>query len=332
MRRVSSQGNPGSSLHAVRTRRPLAWNCARTASFFLLEYIPAPSRGAVRSVQDFVRCPTRGIVLATGGSGMDVAYRSAQDPRLDETVGCTNFPGATSHGLKAALNAGVLGIQLDQIQCYPYTSPEEQSFGSTATWIEAACAYAPTIDPATGKRVVSELTDRKRFSDAMFEAGHPLVQIGSSDNVPEWCQESLKSGLEKGVIMQFDSLDEIANAYEIPADALKDQMDSYNAYVRAGEDEQFGKLFNPDAQPVQTAPFYVARMWPKVHHCMGGVYADADCRVLDQQLNPIKGLFAAGEATGGVHGACRLGCNATLDCLVNGRIAGKNAAAGDDLS
>lgn len=180
--------------------------------------------------------------------------------------------------------------------------------------------------------MVNELTDRKRFSDAMFEAGHPLVQIGSSDNVPEWCQESLKSGLEKVVIMQFDSLDEIANAYEIPADALKDQMDSYNAYVRAGEDEQFGKLFNPDAQPVQTAPFYVARMWPKVHHCMGGVYADADCRVLDQKLNPIKGLFAAGEATGGVHGACRLGCNATLDCLVNGRIAGKNAAAGDDLS
>ncbi len=57
------------------------------------------------ATKTFYMKATRGIVLATGGFGMDVAYRSAQDPRLDETVGCTNFPGATSHGLKAALNA-----------------------------------------------------------------------------------------------------------------------------------------------------------------------------------------------------------------------------------
>lgn len=174
---------------------------------------------------------TRGVVLATGGYGKDVTFRSAQDPRLDETVGCTNFDGATAHGLRVALNAGVMGMQLDQIQCYPYTSPEEDSFGCAATWIEAGSAYAPTIDPTTGKRFVNELTDRKRFCDAMFEAGTPLVQIGSVDNVPDWCAESLENAL------------------------------------------------------------------------------------------------SAGEATGGVHGACRLGCNGTLDCLVNGRIAGQQVAA-----
>lgn len=41
---------------------------------------------------------------------------------------------------------------------------------------------------------------------------------------------------------------------------------------------------------------------------------------------PIPGLFAAGEATSGVHGAVRLGSCAILDCLVNGRIAGQEAA------
>lgn len=287
------------------------------------DYDPATSNENI-----FVKA-TRGIVLATGGFGKDVAYRSIQDPRLDESVGCTNFTGATSHGLRCALNAGALGIQLDQIQCYPYTSPAESSFGATATWIEADCAYAPTIDPQTGRRVVNELTDRKRFSDAMFTVGHPLVQIGSSDNVPEWCRESLEAGLKSGVIKEFSSLDDIAAAYSIPTDALKAQMDEYNGYVRAGVDGQFGKLFNPEGKPVETAPFYVANVWPKVHHCMGGVYADDDCRVLDQALEPIEGLFAAGEATGGVHGACRLGCNATLDCLVNGRIAGQMAAANE---
>ncbi len=274
---------------------------------------------------------TRGVVLATGGYGMDVAFRSVQDPRLDDTVGCTNFEGATANGLRAALEADALGIQLDQIQCYPYTSPEEQSFGSAATWIEAESAYAPTIDPATGQRFVNELTDRKRFCDAMFEVGHPLLQIGSIDNVPDWCEESLQNGIKSDVVKQFGSLEEIAGEFGIPIDALKEQMNSYNACIAAGEDIEFGKILNPDAKPVATAPYYVTRTWPKVHHCMGGVMTDIDCRVVDVNLAPIPGLYGAGEATGGVHGACRLGCNGTLDCLVNGRIAGQQAAANESI-
>jgi len=48
--------------------------------------------------------------------------------------------------------------------------------------------------------------------------------------------------------------------------------------------------------------------------------------VIDKWGNVIPGLYAAGEVTGGVHGACRLGSVAVADCLVFGRIAGKNAA------
>ena len=50
-------------------------------------------------------------------------------------------------------------------------------------------------------------------------------------------------------------------------------------------------------------------------------------RALDISTDePIPGLFAAGEATGGVHGAVRLGSCAVTDCLVYGRIAGRTAA------
>ena len=65
---------------------------------------------------------------------------------------------------------------------------------------------------------------------------------------------------------------------------------------------------------------------------MGGVKTDLDCHVLDVRLNPIPGLFAAGEITGGIHGACRLGSMATADCLVNGRIAGQMAAAEEPVA
>lgn len=57
---------------------------------------------------------------------------------------------------------------------------------------------------------------------------------------------------------------------------------------------------------------------------MGGLVTDIDCRVIDVRTDkPIPGLFAAGEATSGVHGACRLGSLGMLDCLVFGRIAGQ---------
>ena len=271
----------------------------------------------------------KGVVMATGGYGADVAWRSAQDPRLDETVGNTNREGATAAGLSVALAAGALAIQLDQIQCYPYTSPDEESFGVAATWIEAESAYAPTIDPTTGNRFVNELTDRKRFSDAMFSVGQPLLQIGSVDNVPDWCSESLNAALEAGVTREFDSLEAIADEFGVPLDGLQEQMDSYNACVEAGEDTEFGKLLNDDAKPVVTAPYYVTRTWPKVHHCMGGLLTNESGQCVDNFLQPIAGLYAAGEATGGVHGACRLGCNGTLDCLVNGRIAGQSVAAAE---
>ena len=45
---------------------------------------------------------TKGVVLATGGFGRDLEFRLAQDPRLDETVDCTNQEGATAESLKAA--------------------------------------------------------------------------------------------------------------------------------------------------------------------------------------------------------------------------------------
>lgn len=68
---------------------------------------------------------------------------------------------------------------------------------------------------------------------------------------------------------------------------------------------------------------------------MGGIRIDSEARVLREDdggknglsTGPIQGLYAAGEVTGGVHGANRLAGNSLLECVVVGRIAGRNAAA-----
>lgn len=57
-----------------------------------------------------------------------------------------------------------------------------------------------------------------------------------------------------------------------------------------------------------------------------GLSPAIDARLLDLSRHPIPGLFAAGEITGGIHGAGRLGGCALTECIVFGRIAGRNAA------
>ncbi len=270
---------------------------------------------------------TRGVVLASGGFGRDVNWRKQHDPRLDDSVDCTNAAGATAESLCTAIECGALPVHLDWIQCGPWCSPDEEGYGVGPTWIDSVAGYAPSINPLTGQRCVNELTDRKRYCDVIFEVGEPLIQVTSDANVPDWSRPNLEQCLDAEVSWKFDTLEEVAEKFDMPKDAFLKQMEDYNACVAAKNDEQFGKAIPDNAVPIDEPPFYATRLWPKVHHTMGGVKTDLDTRVLDVRLNPIPGLYAAGEVTGGVHGACRLGSCATADCLVNGRIAGQQATA-----
>jgi len=82
-----------------------------------------------------------------------------------------------------------------------------------------------------------------------------------------------------------------------------------------------------DSKPITTAPYYACRVWPKVHHTMGGIQINKKAQVIGLDRKPIAGLYAAGEIAGGIHGAVRLGSCAVLDCIVFGRIAGKSVVS-----
>ena len=88
-------------------------------------------------------------------------------------------------------------------------------------------------------------------------------------------------------------------------------VDTLRRYAAAGID-------------IRKEPMLVA---PAPHTSLGGVVIDTCCRVLRPDGSPIPGLFAAGEVTGGIHGANRIGGNAGTEVLVFGRIAGREAAA-----
>ena len=272
----------------------------------------------------------KAVVLAFGGFGQDVAFRTQQDPKLTAKFDTTNQPGATAEGLRESLRIGCTPIQLSWIQVAPWGSPDEKGFGLAAFFGQGAAATNGVwIDAATGKRFINELADRKIRADAIINRmnqSHECIAIADADGVKR-VDFLMPKFLERGIVKPYDTLEQVAAVYKVPLAALKETIAIHNKSLQEG-DKEFGRVLQKDVTPINTAPFYVMRLMPKIHHCMGGVGINVKAQALDLITSePIPGLYAAGEATGGVHGAVRLGSCATVDCLVFGRIAGQNAAA-----
>ncbi len=268
----------------------------------------------------------RAVILATGGFANDLSFRTVQDPRLTSDVDSTNRTCTTAEGLREALGIGAAPVQLSRIQLGPWTSPDEKMSGIGPDFASyVALPYGLLINPASGKRFVNELADRKIRADAILNLGRPCIGIADASKI-EKGGAKIEQCLKKGVVQKFDRLEDLAKSYDLPILPLNETIQRFNAFVINGQDEEFGKPILEGAEPLVHPPFYAIRLWPKVHHTMGGVHINTNAQVIDLHHNPINGLYAAGEVTGGVHGACRLGSCAITDCLVFGRIAGQNAA------
>lgn len=268
----------------------------------------------------------KAVILASGGFANDIDLRKSQDPRLSENIESTNKYSTTGEALREAIRIGAMPVHLSWIQLGPWASPDEIGYGigpPFASYI--VFKYGIIVNPSTGNRFVNELADRKIRSDAILNVGQPCIGIADQEGVKA-AEYRIEHCLRKGVVKKFSEVNEIAIYYNIPAESLRNTVEQFNDSVDQGFDPNHNKPILPNAQPLKYPPYFCMRLWPKVHHTMGGILIDSKARVLDLYHQPIKGFYAAGEVTGGIHGACRLGSCAITDCLVFGRIAGLSAA------
>lgn len=267
----------------------------------------------------------KGVVICSGGFSQNVKLRMLHDPRLGPNLDSTNQPGATGDAMMAAQRIGAADVLMDWIQLGPWTSPDEKGFGVCPKFVEAAVGYGLMVDPETAKRFVNETGNRKVRSDAIIATGHPAVLLVSVPNSKRVPPSTIEAGLKNGAIKKFSTLDELAKGYGIDAAGLKATVARWNEAIEAKKDADFNAKIFDDTVPNEGA-FYACRLWPRVHYCMGGLAINPKAEVISTDLEVIPGLYAAGEATGGVHGMVRLGTVSIADCVVFGRVAGRNAA------
>ena len=260
----------------------------------------------------------KAVVLASGGFGANLDMVVKYKPELKGFM-TTNAPGIQGQGIEMAEAIGAATVDMDQIQIHPTVE------ANTAALItEGLRGDGAILINEEGQRFIDEVGTRDVVSAA------EIAQTGSYswlvvDQAMVDDSSVIQGYIKKGYTVTGATYEELGKAMGVDAAAFAETMEKWNGYVEAKNDPDFGRT--SFANPLNTAPYYAVKVTAGVHHTMGGLKINANTEVLNEKGEVIPGLFAAGEVTGGVHGANRLGGNAVADFTVFGRIAG--AAASD---
>lgn len=167
---------------------------------------------------------------------------------------------------------------------------------------------------------------------------------GPGENIPSWMildqryrdryifaglqprQRFPKSWREAGVVVEADTLAELADTIGIPADRLAATVARFNEFARTGVDEDFHRgesaydryygdprnAPNPCLGAIDKGPFYAVQMVPGDLGTKGGLVTDVAARVLREDDSVIEGLYACGNSSSPVMGHTYAGPGATI--------------------
>ena len=284
------------------------------------------------------------VVLATGGFESDL-------PRVLEnwTAGLPK-PGrlligaaisATGSGHDMATDAGAALTRIDRHYIYINgvvnpRDPEKMhalTAGNEASmWVNAQ-GKRFTNETGFDKNILVDLLQQEPASYwAIFDAGsrEQFAARGAA-----WLNNETPGNpiLENpAAAVQAQSLQELAALTGLPATALLQSVQDFNALIDGGDDTDFGRFGSGDQPPrkIGQPPFYAVQMFPMTRKSMGGVAVDRQARALDAGGQVIPGLYAVGEINGsvGINGKHGLDGMFLGPAVLTGRLAGRSIAAG----
>ncbi|KJH53120.1 flavocytochrome c [Dictyocaulus viviparus] len=304
----------------------------------------------VNVVQDGKRKEINGkaVILATGGFSADKnedasLLREFANDKLQFPT--TNGVFARGDGVKMARAMGAEVVGMNRVQIHPtaFVDPTDPSAGTKFLAAEAlrgkGAILVSFIYLFSTKYLISMsfyfniLPQGFCGGSAGFRAALMIMNDEAADSFGRPAfnfYANIKKFFTVGFFeikinmahARYDSAAEFATASGIPLITLKETLLEYNKHIKnssheTNEKDSFGKTVFPVAID-PNAPLYVAVITPAIHYTMGGLKIDKQARVYNEFISkPFEGLLAAGEVTGGVHGANRLAGNSLLECVMD---------------
>lgn len=285
------------------------------------------------------------VVLSTGGFGANRSLIEQHLPSVASLGDWVFYVGPDScrgDALALAATAGAATVGRDRFTSLPVPHIDTREFdGWVPSWMlvvgpdgrrvfDETSAYGITggLAFAAGGRVFGLFDEQMVADNGSTEL--PTFQPkrnGAPRPVMLWTSDGIRRLIGSGVIVQAETLEELASALGLPVPATVGSVRRYSESAALGEDRDFAK----DARflrPLEKPPFYGVEIRPAAlgttHY---GLQIDDTGHVLSESQSPIDGLFAAGECTGGVLGPRYLSSgNSLANSFVFGRAAGRAAA------
>jgi fumarate reductase flavoprotein subunit len=276
----------------------------------------------------------RGVILASGGFARDPERLRAIEPRFAQVM-ATSGIGHTGDALRMAEGLGADTRDTEYVQ----PSFELHASGGTSDDILILYYQGGIIVNAEGRRFVNESISYKDIAKAcLSQTGMMGWQVFDQTVYEKAVAAQQAAGQSSPMTLDANkirllvhgkTLEELAARMKLPAGALSATVERYNRFIDEGKDAEFGRATLAGnygkPQKVERGPFHAYATIGHLLATYGGIAVDAQMRVL-KAGKPIPGLYAAGEAMGGFHGASYHSGTGVGKALIFGRIAGQSAA------
>lgn len=282
----------------------------------------------------------RGVVMTTGGFsynpdmqrqfiGMELAAFSPPGRNVGDGIKMAQEVGADLWHMGAAV-AG-FGYKIpgyDAAFCAGISSEgfvivdqrARRYFDEAHVEFHSALLSTQVLDSVAGRRF--RTPSFLIFDEKTRLSGPIATRVKHSYNQRFKWSEDNSDEIEKGWIKFGSDLATIANHFDLPEGELQSTIDRFNQACKLGDDEYGRKRVL--MRPLE-APFYGIPIWPALSNTQGGPRRNERAQVIDVFGNPIPRLYVAGEL-GSIWGQLYPGAGNISECIVFGRIAGRNAA------
>ncbi len=261
----------------------------------------------------FEAAARRGVVLAAGGFGASRRLIQRWAPQM-ATLAVDSQPGAEGDMIEAAEAVGARICNMESVECVP-GSPAQFHYPIRLDYRPDAMILVNS----EGKRFVDELLGRRAIADAVLAeeaAGRACWCVASQTAVERFDpveRKNLLRGLYAGAVWREATPEKLAAKLGLPTNSFVTEVRRLGA-----------------RRKLENGPYWGVRLYLRIHTTLGGIATNEKAQVLDEQGEVMPGLWAAGETTGSVHGAERIGGNGLAAACTFGRIAG--IGAGQNLS